>query len=86
MSIYEKIMRVQAAKAASNRVVIPGAALAMGAGEKLAPVSLRLPQKPQPAVPKARIAALKNHDQYENIRLYKPVSAADFIYQGGGLR
>lgn len=86
MTLYQSILRVQAAKAASNRVVIPSAALATGGGEKLSPVSLRLPQRPQPAAPKARVTALKNHDQYENLKLYKPVSAADFIYEGGGLK
>lgn len=86
MSKYFEMLRQQAAKAAAARIDTPSAALGIGGGERLAPAALRLPQKPQPTTPKARINTLKNHDQYENLKLYKPVTAADFIYQGGGLR
>jgi len=74
MSIYFEMIRAQANKAVNKNVSTPNPSLAVGDGETLAPVTLRIPQQPVTAQRKPVKEPIMHRDQSDYYKLFTPLN------------
>lgn len=85
MSLYAAILRLQGRQSVIKPAAIPRSSLGVSYAENLKPQMISLLRNAGPVPAKVKLERNKHRDQYQNIKIFTPLTADSFPRKGGGL-